>query len=211
MLRATRMKNLFIFLACASVVSANAKLIPINNGTEVLDTATDLVWLADWNANGATYWQRQQSWAAGLTAGGVPAGSWSVPTANQYAQLWRNVGESFAGLSAATSHFVNVQSAAYWTSQSYDAYPNGAWYVNPADGTWGATFINDPLYAAAVRSASVVPEPSTGLMWTAALLVVIASCRRKYKHPNASTPIGRQMILPPSQESALSGRSAASR
>lgn len=203
----TQMKTLVIFLACACIGSAHATLMPINNGIEVLDTSTDLIWLADWSANGATYWERQQSWAAGLTTGGVPAGSWSVPTANQYAQLWRHVGESFAGLNSSATHFVNVQRAAYWTSQSYEANPNGAWYVNPTDGTWGAIFIYDQLYAAAVRPASAVPEPSTGLMWTAALLFAIASCKRKRR--DAGTSLGRPVVPTASQQSSLPYRPVA--
>ena len=93
-----------------------------------------------------------------------------------------------------------MQPAAYWTRQSYGTNPNGARYANPSDGTWGAIFTYDPLYAAAVRSGSAVPEPPTRLMWTAALLFAVAQHKRRCDCRDAGTSFGRPLGPSASQQ-----------
>ncbi len=173
-------------VASAGMVQASFVVISEGGqGDQVLDTTTNLIWLKSWSAAGLGNWQTQKSWAAGVTTGGLAAGTWRLPTGdgaidggpdNEFWQLWIDVGSSLAGLKA---QFDNVHSDFYWSgTQGSDV---DAWYFGTRDGFQKSTDANYyPLFAVAVRSADVVPvlsEPDSWALLLAGTLIMAGLAR----------------------------------
>ncbi|MHB1942086.1 MAG: PEP-CTERM sorting domain-containing protein [Acidiferrobacteraceae bacterium] len=198
--------TLFV-VALGASSGANAALISILNGAAVYDTALNITWLADANyANtsgyasspysGAMTWSQANTWAAGLTVGGVSG--WRLPSAdltcgNGYNCTSSEMGELFynelggvAGNSILTTHnanlalFQNVNSV-YWsgtettpgaTAATFDFYTGGQAVYGIESGY---------LYAWAVHSGDVaaVPEPASTWLFGSGLLGLIGVARRK--------------------------------
>jgi hypothetical protein len=100
--------NISKLLPCAAAVAlvtlsgtAQASLISQGNGT-VLDTATNLIWLQDWNVNGQQDWATQEAWAEHLTFAG--SSDWVLPSISDYDTLFSEVGNLNL-----VSQFTNVQ------------------------------------------------------------------------------------------------------
>ena len=90
--------------AQASLVSQGAGL--------VLDNVNNLLWFADStnrNFDGAT------SWAAGLTTGGLSAGSWSITSRDQFNLLAEAAGSSSSEKNA-TLLALGIPGGYFWTS-----------------------------------------------------------------------------------------------
>lgn len=70
------MFKLKTWVAAAAMVAlagtAQATLVNLGNGT-VKDTATNLIWLRDWNVNGQQNWSTQKAWADNLSFAGSDA------------------------------------------------------------------------------------------------------------------------------------------
>ena len=167
--------RLFAAVACFLWVTADAALVNQGDGT-VKDTATNLVWLENWNANGASDWAIQKAWADGLTFAGKS--DWGLPTIDQYAALWATVGGSYAGIQGA---FSGVQYDSYWSDTVYAGSPiNLAWNFFAGNGFVGFGSKDHPFSAVALRP---VPEPQTSVLTLAGLSVVVATAFRRRRKP----------------------------
>ena len=183
-----RIKRVGVMLAkavAAGVLLASAGLAQAGfvaiGSDQVRDTTTNLIWLKNWNlgagssfdngsssTDGRMTWANANSWAASLTTGGVAAGTWRLPTgdggrgagpANEFLQLWNDVGNSLGGLQA---QFSDVQPGGYWSGSEFGALD--AWLFGADFGGKILVGKNDPLFAVAVRSGDVVaavPEPES--------------------------------------------------
>ena len=193
--RSKRVGALFAKAVAAGVLVATAGLAQagfVAIGTDqVLDTTSNLIWLKNWSATGAADWQTQKNWAAGLTTGGVTAGTWRLPTgdgslsagpANEFLQLWDDVdpagpGGSFAGLQ---SVFDGVQADHYWSGSENSAHL--AWVFRTDLGLQGFLFKPNLFIAVAVRSGDVVaavPEPESLALVLVGLVAAGVARRRR--------------------------------
>jgi hypothetical protein len=145
------------------------------------DTALNITWLANWNANGPMTWADANAWAAGLDVHGVTG--WRLPStaasadgsvkpdpsssemAHMYYVTWGNTGYPDPGYGLVnTANFVNVlNSTAYWSGTDAAGDPDLAWYFYSFLGfqDLGGYTKDSPLYAVAVRDGDVpvLPEP----------------------------------------------------
>ena len=173
---------LFACFTC-SMCHAQSSLVDLGDGT-IKDTASNLIWLKDWNATGVTNWMdgiqglaKHTQWAEELTFAG--SSDWHLPSIDEFSGL------SFPN--GAVSIFERVSPGPYWSRTESDS-PGGRECYNPGANPpfetgqcFGPAFGRDLWtgYAVAVRSAnvSVVPEPSTLALLSAGLLGV-SVCRR---------------------------------
>ena len=187
-----------VLLATAGLASAGFVAI---GGDQVRDTTTNLIWLKNWNLgagssfdNGSSFtdgrmtWGNATSWAASLTTGGVTAGTWRLPTgdlgqlagpANEFLQLWNDVGNSLVGLKA---QFSDVQDGSNWSGSEYAPDLARAWRFDPPiNGEQSNTRKTSDYFAVAVRSGDVaaVSEPESMALVLVGLLAAGASRRRR--------------------------------
>lgn len=143
--------------------AAQASLVKLGDGT-VEDTATNLIWLYDWDTIGSNRWTAQKAWAENLNFAGSDA--WKLPELDQYQALWADAGGTIAGLEANFS--AQHGYPGYWSNTDYT--PAGAgrhWYFGFS--SVAAPFVGEaaediPFDAVAVRAADVtaaVPEPQS--------------------------------------------------
>ncbi len=172
--------NISKHLPCAAAAAlltlagtAQASLISQGDGT-VLDTATNLIWLQDWNVNGQANWSAQTAWAANLTFAG--SSDWALPEISEYAALFNAYGDL-----TEVTEFTNVQSEFYWSDTEFVAGLNSRIFF-PVTGYQSTASQSNALFAVAVRPADVtgsVPEPQTlALVLLASGAGLVASRRR---------------------------------
>jgi hypothetical protein len=147
--------------------ATQASLVNLGDGT-VRDTVTNLIWLQDWNVNGAQEWATQDAWARNLAFAG--SSDWVLPTNLDYVTLFAEFGD----LTDPSLPFAGVQRDTYWSRT--EVVPGGlAETFGPVRGLVGDTFESFRLYAVAVRPGDAVvavPSPST---WTLVLLALGAA------------------------------------
>jgi len=198
------MKTLFGII-CTSIVilstGANAALIERLGGLAYYDDVADLTWLADANAAGtAMNWATANSWAAGLTVGGVSG--WRLPdsdtcsgfncTGSELGNLFYNVLGGSAGSPITTTHnanydlFSNVQSNYYWSATEYAPVTFNAWNFEMYAGYQSYYGKTNSYYAWAVQSgdvggALVTPIPAAAWLFGSGLLGLVGVARRNRK------------------------------
>ncbi len=171
------MKNWIAIAALTTLAgTAQASLVSLGNGT-VLDTTTDLVWLQDWNVNGAQDWATQVAWANGLTFAGNS--DWVLPSIGNYTTLYNEVGNL-----TLVNVFTDVQAGyTYWTSDSYNS--DNAVAFGATDSTIIPFYYKPaPNHAVAVHAATVadlalVPEPQTLALALLGLGALLATHRKR--------------------------------
>lgn len=195
--------------AALIAVPAQASLVNLGDGT-VWDSATNLVWLKDWNVNGLADPNAQYAWAQDLVFAG--ASNWVLPGWAQMETV-RNHAPSFAAVDAIFDHVSNDY---YWSSTG--AAPDQCYGDNlPAKGgspggindfPWGYSMrsgvtdcVTDVLRwsttgllqsAVAVRTGGVlatVPEPQT-LLLSLLGLGALGLARRQGREPQRGTYAG---------------------
>jgi hypothetical protein len=138
--------------------TTHASLVSLGDGT-VKDTATNLIWLQNWNLNGKNSWYGQTLWASDLTYAGST--DWRLPSIGEFITLF----SEFGVLENPSLPFVNVVGASYWSSTELPSnlgegatsffIPTGSYLTGEAKGVLN--------YAVAVRiaDATTVPAPQT--------------------------------------------------
>ena len=163
-------------MAAAAMVTlagtAQATLVNLGNGT-VKDTATNLIWLQNWNVNGQQDWSTQKAWADNLSFAGSDA--WVLPSIGQYTTLFAEVGNQ-----TLVPQFTNVQPDFYWSGTEFS--PGFAWFFYPVIGGQSAANETSRFFAVAVRPGDVtasVPEPQTLALALLALGATVVARRRR--------------------------------
>ena len=153
--------------------TAQATLVNLGNGT-VKDTATNLIWLRDWNVNGEQNWSTQKAWADNLSFAGSDA--WVLPSISQYTTLFAEFGNL-----TLVPQFTKVLPLRYWSGT--EAHPGtSAWVFDPATGGEVIDVESDQHFAVAVRPGDVaapVPEPQTLSLVLLALSAAVVGRRRR--------------------------------
>jgi hypothetical protein len=171
------MKLLKSLAAAAAMVAltgaAQAALVSLGNGT-VRDTNTNLIWLQNWNVNGAQNWSTQKGWADSLDF--ASSTDWRLPEISEYGALFTAYGNL-----TQVAEFTNVQPVLYWSGTEFS--PGiFAWYFNPGNGLPFLNFQGDQFSAVAVRPGDVaasVPEPQTLALALLAFGAMVVARRRR--------------------------------
>ncbi len=197
--------------ACLAVVSFNtsAALIERLGGLAYYDDVADLTWLADANyaqtsgydADGRMNWVDANTWAAGLTVGGVSgwrladtlqpdascesSGSISSGhncTGSEMGDLFYNALGNAAGSLTSTGPFSNVQSYRYWSATEFAPSTLYAWTFDMSNGyqnAHGKQLGNFYGWAVQLGDVSAVPVPAAVWLFGSGLLGLIGVARRK--------------------------------
>jgi len=179
-------------LAALMSVAGGAQAVLVSQGDGVfLDDVNNLLWYSDGtnrNFNSAT------SWAAGLTTGGLSAGSWSITTRDQFGLLAAAAGSTTSERNTTLDGFgvpynswtVDVQAvASRQLNPEYEMEPGAPEYIDVPQSNYivinanfnvgndGYSDIARSLGSLAVASSvSPVPEPETYALMLAGLGVV---------------------------------------
>ena len=185
------------------------RLAATSGGTDYqayYDTDLDITWAADANINDADTWTNQNTWAAGLTIGGVSG--WRLPTTLQPdpscdQQIAGTPPQGFGagctgsemghlfnveGIStAAPGPFSNVQSGDYWSGTVFAPSPGRAWDFIFNHGDQSTDPKSTELFAWAVHSGNVsaVPVPAAVWLFGSGLLGLVGVARRKSANPSS--------------------------
>ena len=173
------MSNLKIWAAAAAMVAltgaSQAALVSNPDGTVTdTNTNTNLIWLQNWNVNGAQNWAAQKNWADNLTF--ASSSEWELPEISEYAALFTAYGNL-----TLVPQFTNVQSDRYWSGTEFTA-GGGAWRFSPDSGGQSVGNQNVRFFAVAVRPGDVaasVPEPQTLALALLALGATVVARRRR--------------------------------
>ena len=186
-------------------INANASLIArdLDGNTSTVeayyDDVADLTWLADANyaqtsgfdADGRMNWADANSWATGLSIGGVegwrlattePALSGYIQTSEMGNLFYNVLGNSaYSSPLKNTGPFSNVQSYYYWTATEYAHRTNHMWSFNMSNGYQLNELETFSNYAWAVQSGDVsaVPVPAAVWLFGSGLLGLAGISRRK--------------------------------
>ena len=171
------MKTLKIWVAVAATVAmagtAQGALVSLSDGT-VQDTNTNLIWLQNWNVNGAANWATQKAWAEGLDF--AHSDDWRLPEIGEYDALFATY-DSLTTLAA----FTGVQSDPYWSGTMVPS-AGVAWWFKPSSNSQSGGFMSTSYFAVAVRPGDVpasVPEPQTLALALLALGATVVARRRR--------------------------------
>ena len=189
---------------CAGLLFASGSHAALQSrlgGLALYDTDINVTWAANANINGQMTWAAANSWAAGVTIGGI--GGWRLPTSDTsclgfnctgsemghlfYTELGGTPGGGsgfFASISgnATAAGFLNLQSNYYWSGTEYALNPISAWFFSTIEGVQAAGLKTAARYALAVYPGDVaaIPEPETYAMMLAGLgLMGFVARRRK--------------------------------
>ena len=172
------MKTLTKWLAAATIVglagAAQAGLVSLGDGT-VKDTNTNLIWLQNWNVNGAKDWDTQKAWAEGLDFAGST--DWRLPEIGEYVALFAAYGDL-----SKKSEVTNVQFDYYWSGTEAASDPSYVQVLFPMEGFQVNGYKANRLYAVAVRPSDVtasVPEPQTLALALLALGATVVTRKRR--------------------------------
>jgi opacity protein-like surface antigen len=185
-------------LAALMSVAGGAQAVLVSQGDGVfLDDVNNLLWYSDGtkrNFNSAT------SWAAGLTTGGLSAGSWSITTRDQFGLLAAAAGSTTSERNTTLDGFgvpynswtVDVQAVASQELNERYGRPGQPEYINRPQSNYivinanfnvgndGSSSIPNSLGSLAVASyASPAPEPETYALMLAGLAAVGFAARRR--------------------------------
>jgi hypothetical protein len=185
-------------LAALMSVAGGAQAVLVSQGGGVfLDDVNNLLWYSDGtnrNFNSAT------SWAAGLTTGGLSAGSWSITTRDQFGLLAAAAGSTTSERNTTLDGFgvpynswtVDVQAVASQELNDRYGMPGQPEYINRPQSNYivinanfnvgndGYSSIANSLGSLAVAQyASPVPEPETYALMLAGLAAVGFAARRR--------------------------------
>ena len=170
--------------------SAQAAYITID-ADQVKDDVNNLVWLRDLAARGAANFGSQTSWAAGLTTGGVSAGTWRLPTESEWNTL------VFASQSDCTAKFFtncpaktanDYDNAQFWVDKLSTDFSDSTHFFGSiyfSLGQYDYNPDNVSLRAIAVRDLTITLPPSSGVPVPASLALLglglagIGAARRK--------------------------------
>lgn len=191
---------------CLAVASFSAdaalvgRLAATPGGTDYqayYDDVANLTWLADAHGDRSFSWAGANSWAAGLTVGGVTG--WRLPTTessvlgtkqtgSEMGNMYVNVLGGFKAPSGATGYnlninlFSNVLQHGYWSSTERGELQAFV-YVMKQDGdqTFGSKTGISAYSAWAVQSGDVsaVPVPAAVWLFGSGLLGLIGVAKRK--------------------------------
>ena len=89
------------------------------------------------------------------------------------------VGDSILDSTILDDHFLNMQSAVYWSGTEFAPSPGGAWYFYTVNGRQNAVDKDGQFYGWAVRPGQVAaaPLPATGLLVAVGLMALGATRR----------------------------------
>ncbi len=171
------MKLLKSLAAAAAMVAltgaAQAALVSLVDGT-VKDTSTNLIWLQNWNVNGAQNWSTQKGWADSLDF--ASSTDWRLPEISEYGALFTAYGNL-----TQVAEFTNVQPDFYWSGTEFTPGIR-AWVFSPAGGFQFDFSQNLQFFAVAVRPGDVaasVPEPQTLALALLAFGAMVVARRRR--------------------------------
>lgn len=170
-------------ISAAMLISpAQATLIALD-GQQVLDTATNLVWLHDWGLGGGD-WQSSMNWADTLSVAGHD--DWFLPSIDQYQFVWASAGGSYAGL---LMHFDNVDPYAaigitgYWSS-TLAASGGGGSRAEIFLPEFGSHYNDYTFWIHSATAVRMVPEPAT---FPLAALALLAGLGARWRRPTRAT------------------------
>lgn len=193
---------LFAVLLVPTMVNAAlvGRLAATEGGTDYqayYDTEADLTWLTDANyamtsgfdADGRMNWEAANSWAAGLSIGGVDG--WRLADIdaclnNCGSELGNLFGNVLGGTGYSVNNespFINIQFTNYWLASEWGLNTGNAWYFMveynaPTIINKGAEFFSWAVYSGDV---SAVPAPSAIWLFVSGLLCLIGFTKHKYK------------------------------
>ena len=169
-----------IFMVSGGFEARATLSFEVVNGTDlVYDSVANVTWTQDGDISGQTFtYQDAQTWAANLSAAGVPAGEWQMPTSDQFTSLYDQLdgtGDKYGAqvfFGPGPNDFVtnvNPSDPEYWTSADqtdfnfFYGYPGGQPDSN--------------LYSAWAVTEVAVPEPTT--LAFGVLALGTAACRMR--------------------------------
>jgi len=121
---------------------AQAALVSQGGGV-VLDNVNNLLWFTDSTSRS---WDGATSWAAGLTTGGLSAGSWSLATGNQFNLLASATGGADNSQKNATLNSLGIGSGNYWLAETFQDEQYGFIDVGGGDGYYGVIGVYEGAY-----------------------------------------------------------------
>ena len=188
-------------LAALMSVAGGAQAVLVSQGGGVfLDDVNNLLWYTDGtnrDFNSAT------SWAAGLTTGGLSAGSWSITTRDQFGLLAAAAGSTASERNTTLDGFgvpyyswtVDVQAvASRQLNPEYEMEPGAPEYIDRPQSNYGVINANfnvgndgyaevagsyGSLAVASYASPAPVPEPETYALMLAGLAAVGFAAKRR--------------------------------
>jgi len=179
--------------------AAQAVTVPFESrlgGLAYYDPNLNITWVADSNINGLMDWSTANSWAAGLTIGGVSG--WRLPSAdangdgtvvdcdgvgvtgcadNEMSFLYWEEGITTID----QSPFSDVRSGVYWSATESSSDSSRAWALGFNMGQLATNSKTGTNYAWAVHTGDVsaVPVPAALWLFGSGLLGLIGISRRK--------------------------------
>jgi hypothetical protein len=181
-------------LMCVSG-GAQAALVSQGNGV-VLDNVNNLLWYAD---GGQRNFASATSWAAGLTTGGLLAGSWGLSNDIQFSQLAAAAG--YVASDNQTKQYaagylnylgINGQTFGFWSTatryglqgtNNSGIYPYGESTIFEVSIGQGGTYVdNSNVYSLAVAqysAPSAVPIPAAAWLMASGLGALGVSARKR--------------------------------
>ena len=196
-------KSHFLGALCAAVfivitLPSQAALISVLDGQAFYDDQLDITWTADANINGLMTWAEADTWATGLTLGGV---SWRLPNMdvnntgvvdcasdtqaacmdNEYGHLFYYGAGTTKGsgvTSVSPGPFSNVQAGIYWSSTGFVFTEPAAWGFDFSNGAQDGTRKTSTHYAWAVHTG-MVPVPAAVWLFGSGLLGLIGVARQR--------------------------------
>ncbi|MCB1660116.1 MAG: DUF1566 domain-containing protein, partial [Pseudomonadales bacterium] len=109
----------------------------VNNGTEVKDTQTNLIWQRcslgqTWNGSSCTGTAATYNWTNALQTAANMGSGWHLPNIKELSSL---VERACYNASINETYFPNTISGYYWSSSPVPYNSNYAWFVNFSNGS----------------------------------------------------------------------------
>jgi hypothetical protein len=155
-----------------SALASPMPLVDVGDGT-VYDPNKHLIWLQDWNVNGAQGFATQTAWAESLVF--AHSSEWHLPTIDQFIDLFAEFGDPTFRLP-----FTNVWPGYYWSGTV--AFSSAPFTFFPHYGSVSTDIQDAAHFAVAVRTGEVttaVPEPRTLALAMMALAAAAVAGRKR--------------------------------